>query len=172
MKELKNMQVLSLIREFEKQKMKETENIKDYADRLLSIINKVRLLGKEFSDDRIVQKILVTMPEKYESKFFSLESKDVTNIFLGEFVNALRAQEQRGSMRLEESMQGTFQARAQYQGGGKDKRFNKKKKVQTYKNKVETFPPCTYYKKNKSSVDQVLVETRHQVQKMWTDWTC
>jgi hypothetical protein len=114
MKELKNMQVLSLIREFEKQKMKETENIKDYADRLLSIINKVRLLGKEFSDDRIVQKILVTMPEKYESKFFSLESKDVTNIFLGEFVNALRAQEQRRSMRLEESMQGAFQARAQY----------------------------------------------------------
>jgi hypothetical protein len=86
------MQVLNLIREFEMQKMKETENIKDYADRLLSIINKVRLLGKELSDDRIVQKILVTMPEKYESKISSLESKDVTNISLREFVNALRAQ--------------------------------------------------------------------------------
>jgi hypothetical protein len=42
----KNMQVLNIIREFEMQKMKETENIKDYADKLLSIINKVRLLGK------------------------------------------------------------------------------------------------------------------------------
>jgi hypothetical protein len=50
-------------------------------------------------------------------------------------------------MRLEESMQGAFQARAQYQGGGKDKRFNKKKRVQTYRNKVETFPPYTYCKK-------------------------
>jgi hypothetical protein len=88
----KNMQVLNLIREFEMQKMKETKNIKDCADRLLSIINKIRLLGKEFSDDRIVQKILVTMPEKYESKISSLESKDVTNISLREFVNALRAQ--------------------------------------------------------------------------------
>jgi len=88
----KNMQVLNLIREFEMQKMKETKNIKDCADRLLSIINKVRLLGKEFSDDRIVQKILVTMPEKYESKISSLESKDITNISLREFVNALRAQ--------------------------------------------------------------------------------
>ena len=57
--------------------MKETENIKDYADKLLSIINKVRLLGKEFSDDRIVQKILVIMPKKYEFKISSLkESKD------------------------------------------------------------------------------------------------
>jgi len=65
------------------QKMKETKNIKDYADKLLSIINKVRLLGKEFSDDRIVQKILVIMPEKYESKISSIkESKDLTNISL------------------------------------------------------------------------------------------
>ena len=116
----KNMQVLNLIREFEMQKMKETENIKDYADKLLSIINKVRLLGKEFSDDRIVQKILVTMPEKYESKISSLEeSKDLTNISLGELVNALQAQEQRRLMRNEESMQGAFQARTQYQGGGR-----------------------------------------------------
>ena len=101
----KNMQVLILIREFEMQKMKETENINDYADKLLSIINKVRLLEKEFSDDRIVQKILVTMPEKYESKISSLEeSKDLTNISLGKLVNALQAQEQRRSMRLEESI--------------------------------------------------------------------
>jgi hypothetical protein len=33
------------------QKMKETESIKDYFDKLLSIINKVRLLRKEFPDD-------------------------------------------------------------------------------------------------------------------------
>jgi hypothetical protein len=45
------MQALNLIREFEMQKMKEIENIKDYADKLLSMINKVRLLRNEFSDD-------------------------------------------------------------------------------------------------------------------------
>ncbi|XP_061967024.1 uncharacterized protein LOC133690777 [Populus nigra] len=89
----KNMQVINLIREFEMHKMKKTEIIKDYADILLSIINKVRLLGNEISDDRIVQKILVTMPEKYESKISSLESEDINDISLEEFVNALRAQE-------------------------------------------------------------------------------
>jgi len=52
--------------------MKEIENIKDYTDKLLSIINKVRLLGNEFLDDQIVQKILGTMPEKYESMTSSL----------------------------------------------------------------------------------------------------
>jgi hypothetical protein len=35
------------------------------------------------------------MPEKYESKISSLEeSKDLTNISLGELTNALQAQEQ------------------------------------------------------------------------------
>ena len=48
---IKNMQALNLIRQFEMQKMKEIENIKDYADKLLSMINKVRLLRNEFSDD-------------------------------------------------------------------------------------------------------------------------
>jgi len=40
-------------------KMKETETIKEYADKLLGIVNKVRLLGNDFSDERIVQKKLV-----------------------------------------------------------------------------------------------------------------
>jgi hypothetical protein len=33
---------------------------------LLGVVNKVRLLGKEFSDERIAQKILVFVPERYE----------------------------------------------------------------------------------------------------------
>ena len=63
---IKGMQVLNLIREFELQKMKESETIKEYSDRLLGIANKVRLLGSEFSDSRIVEKIPVTVPERYE----------------------------------------------------------------------------------------------------------
>ena len=42
------MQVMNLIREFEMSIMKESQTIKDYAEQLLSIANKVRLSGKEF----------------------------------------------------------------------------------------------------------------------------
>ena len=42
---IKGMQVLNLVREFEMQKMKESETIKEYANKLLTIVNKVRLLG-------------------------------------------------------------------------------------------------------------------------------
>ena len=83
-----------MTREFEMQSMKKTETIKSYADKLLSIANKVRFLDKDFPDKRIVKKILVIVPEKYESKISALEvSKDLSNITLGELVNALQAQE-------------------------------------------------------------------------------
>ena len=86
----KNMQALNLIREFEMLKMKDSETIKEYFEKLMGIANKVRLLGKDFSDERVVQKILVTLPEKYESKISSLEeSKDLSSISLAELVNAL-----------------------------------------------------------------------------------
>ena len=70
--------------------MKEIETIKGYANRLLGIENRVKLLGKDFPDERIVQKILVTVPKKYELKILALEeSKDLSTITLGELKNAL-----------------------------------------------------------------------------------
>ena len=113
----KNMQGLNLIREFEMLKIKETKTIKDYSDKLLGVVNKVRLLGKDFSDERIVQKILVTLPEKYESKISSLEeSKDLSSISLAELVNALQAQEQMRMIRTKESMKGALQANEENPG--------------------------------------------------------
>ena len=90
------MQVLNLIRDFELQKMKEFEIIKEYLDRLLGIANKIRLLGFELSDSRIVEKILVTVPERYEATVTTLENtKDLSKISLAELLNSLQAQEQR-----------------------------------------------------------------------------
>ena len=119
-------------------------------------MNKVRFLDKDFPDERIVQKILVTMLEKYKSKISSLEeSKDLSSISLRELVNALQAREQRRMMRQEESVQDAFQAKAQSSRRGKDKR-NKKKVENNDKNKEETYPPCPHCKK-----------TNHLQRKCW-----
>ena len=124
---VKGMQVLNLIREFEMQRMKESETIREYSDRLLSIVNKVRLLGTEFPDTRIVQKILVTVPEKFESTTSSLEnSKDLSSISLAELLYALQAQEQRRLMREEGMTEGALQAKLKLNQGHK----GKKKKAQ------------------------------------------
>ncbi|XP_014506398.1 uncharacterized protein LOC106766159 [Vigna radiata var. radiata] len=93
---IKGMKVLNLIRDFELQKMKESETIKEYSERLLNITNRVRLLGSEFKDSRIVEKILVMVPERFEAIITTLENtKDFSKITLAELLNSLQAQEQR-----------------------------------------------------------------------------
>ncbi|GAU44595.1 hypothetical protein TSUD_187850 [Trifolium subterraneum] len=122
---IKGMQVLNLIIEFEMQRMKESETIKEYSDKLLSIVNTVRLLGTEFSDTRIVQKILVTIPERFESTISSLEnSKDLSNITLSELVYALQAQEQRRLMREEGTIEGVLRAKLKLNQGHKGENKN------------------------------------------------
>ncbi|XP_016702128.1 uncharacterized protein [Gossypium hirsutum] len=72
------MQVLNIVRDFELQKMKETEIIKEYSEGLLNIANKVILLGISLANLRIVEKILVTAPEKFEATITTLENtKDI-----------------------------------------------------------------------------------------------
>ncbi|XP_028223418.1 uncharacterized protein LOC114404876 [Glycine soja] len=91
---IRSMQVLNLRREFELQRMQESETIKEYSNKLLSIVNKIKLLGSDFADSRIVEKILVTVPERYETSIALLENtKDLSKITLAEVLHALQAQE-------------------------------------------------------------------------------
>ncbi|KAL0420409.1 UNVERIFIED_CONTAM: hypothetical protein Slati_3063800 [Sesamum latifolium] len=72
------MRVLNLIQEFELQRMKKSESIKEYSDRLLDIANRIRLLGSAFNNS-IIEKILVTVPEKFGASISALENtKDLT----------------------------------------------------------------------------------------------
>ena len=92
--------------------MKEFETVKDYSYRLLGIENKVRLFGFEFTDSRIVHKILVIVAERYEATITTLENtKDLSKISLVELLNAMRASEQRRLMREEKTIKGALAAK-------------------------------------------------------------
>nr|KYP65753.1 Retrovirus-related Pol polyprotein from transposon TNT 1-94 [Cajanus cajan] len=120
---IRSMQILNLMREFEIQRMKETETIKQYSDKLLGIANKVRLLGTQFLDSRIVEKILVTIPERYEASIAALENtKDLSKITLAEVLHALQALEQRRLMREEGSVEGVYLAKWKNKNSGKNKK--------------------------------------------------
>ena len=98
------MQVITLRRDFEVLRMKELETIKEYSDRVIFIVNKIRLLVEKLFDERIVEKIILTLPKRFESKISSLkDSRDLSKITLSELVNALQAQEQRRAIRQEET---------------------------------------------------------------------
>jgi len=135
---IRGMQVLNLMREFEMQKMKESETIKDYSDRFLSIANKVRLLGTQFADSRIVEKILVTVLERYEASITTLENtKDLSKITLAAVLHAMQAQEQRRLMRQDHVVEGALPAKHHVVGstvGNQSKDRGKKK----------NYPPCEH----------------------------
>ncbi|XP_049374082.1 uncharacterized protein LOC125839146 [Solanum verrucosum] len=82
--------ILTRIMQMKFARMNESETIKDYADQLVDLENKVRLFGNDFADERIVQKILVILHEKCDATISSLEnSKDLSSVTLEEPVKAL-----------------------------------------------------------------------------------
>ncbi|KAG6489640.1 hypothetical protein ZIOFF_050916 [Zingiber officinale] len=123
---IRGMKALNLMREFERQQMKENEAVKDFSDRLINLANRIRVLGTDMKDDRIMQKILVSLPERFEATIVSLENtKDLSDIRLAELLSALEAQEQRRLMRREvpvEAMEGALPARSQMRASGREKK--------------------------------------------------
>ncbi|XP_017635720.1 uncharacterized protein LOC108477726 [Gossypium arboreum] len=149
----RQQQLINLRRDFENLRMKESETIKQYADRIMATVNNIRLLGDEFSDQRVVEKVITTLPEKYESKISSLEdSRDLLAIRLTELINALYAQEQRRANRMEEHSEGVFQAKSRESSSssssykGKKPWLEKKEKGKKDAAKKK-FPPCAHCKK-------------------------
>ncbi|XP_047264719.1 uncharacterized protein LOC124896889 [Capsicum annuum] len=157
-KRIRGIQMLNLVREFELQRMKESETIKEYSDRLLNLANRIRLLSSAFNDSRIVEKILVTAPERFEATIITLEnSKDLSKITLAELLSAFQAQEQRCVMRQGGAVKGALPAKHHDDGSSKNKNKNKnnqptnkegaahnnknKNKIGGFKGK---YPPCKH----------------------------
>ena len=103
---MRKMQVLNLKRNFSTLKMNERESVQQYSDRLMTLVNKIRLLGEDLPDSKVVEKMLISLPEKFEAKISSLEdSRDIDELTLSELINALQAQEHRRALRREEIQQ-------------------------------------------------------------------
>ncbi|KAL8093593.1 hypothetical protein AgCh_035469 [Apium graveolens] len=114
------------------QKMNDSKTIKEYTGKLLSVANKLRLFDSDFFDSRIIQKIRVTLPERFDATISSLENtKDLSTITLAEINNSLQAQEQRRLKREEGSMEGALQTQLHINCGEKDrkKKFQKRPDV-------------------------------------------
>ena len=98
----RRVQVLNLRREFEMLRMKDGESVREFADMVMGVVNWVHLLGEELTNQRVVEKVLVNLPERFEHKIASFEdSKDLTIMSIGELVSFLQAMEQGQNMKRE-----------------------------------------------------------------------
>ena len=144
--------------------MKKSESVKEYSDRLLCIANKVRLLGFVLNDSRIIEKLLVTVPGKFEATITTLENtKDLSKISLTELLNALHAQEQRRSMRQEGVIEGTLPVKHQ---------DNKYKNKKIFKNQSTNGDSSANYQKIKGGSKTSYPPCRHCEKKSHPPYKC
>ena len=118
-------------------KMKDNESVKDYSGRLMNVVNQIRLLGKVFTDHKVVEKIMVSVPRKFEAKISAIEeSCVVNNLIIAELTNKLHVHEQRVQMRDEEAIKGAFQANTKERSS---ENLQRKKSFKFTKGKTEMF---------------------------------
>ena len=93
---VKRLKLQTLKAQFEGLKMKEEENICQYFERIDTIVNVVRGLGQNVSDDEIIDKVLKTLPMIYNPKVSTLEDReDINKLTLDELYGILIAYELR-----------------------------------------------------------------------------
>ena len=134
--------MLILKREFEMLKMKESESIKYYFSKLSDLVNQMRLYGETVEDYKVVEKMLISLPEKIEAKVAAIEeSCDLKKMIISEMVSKMQAQEQRMSMRINDVIEGAFQVRHKgkqpVKRNQQNQNFDKKTGVQKGKGKMD-----------------------------------
>ena len=60
------MRLLNLRRDLANLKMKEAEFVKNFVFRLMEIVNQMKIYGEKFEDKHIVEKVLISLNEKFD----------------------------------------------------------------------------------------------------------
>ncbi|XP_075499879.1 uncharacterized protein LOC142538449 [Primulina tabacum] len=80
-----------LTSKFEMMRMKESENILEYDRRLREIANEAFSVGEAISNERLVSKVLRSLPERFNIKICAIdEAKDTSKMALEDLISSLR----------------------------------------------------------------------------------
>ena len=87
-------------RDFKILRINEKERIQEFSDKLMLVVNKIRIMAEELQNAWIIEKVLISLLERFEAKISFLEdSRDTNQMTLSEFICALQAHEQRRTMK-------------------------------------------------------------------------
>ncbi|CAL8992316.1 unnamed protein product [Prunus brigantina] len=108
-KQVRNVKLQGLRREFEYTRMKDSESLSVYLVRLFDMLNQMKSYGEELSRERVVQKLLFSMPKSYDSICSVIEhSKDLETLEVQEVVASLKSFELRLDRHTENSTERAF----------------------------------------------------------------
>lgn len=82
--------------EFDNIKMRETESVEEFYNRMIVLLNQMRLNGETIEDRRVVEKILRSLTRKFEYVVVAIEeSKDISDLSLENLLGILQSHELR-----------------------------------------------------------------------------
>ncbi|KHN37178.1 Copia protein, partial [Glycine soja] len=121
------------------------------------IVSQMRAFGEDILDKKIVEKILITMPQKFDPIVTTIEeTKDLSTLSETELVGSLEAYEQRLYRHKEDTIENAFQSKFKFHPQNKENR-GKKNYGETsrrregsrnfLKNKTDKNPPCNICKR-------------------------
>src|SRR4030065_2242268 len=80
-----------LTSKFENLRMKEEETIQDFHMNILDIANSCGDLGEKMSDEKLVRKILTSLPKRFDMKVTTIEeAQDICNMKVEELMGSLQ----------------------------------------------------------------------------------
>ncbi|KAK2412543.1 hypothetical protein QL285_047724 [Trifolium repens] len=96
--------------------MKENESLNEYFNRLSELVNQMKSHGDTIDDHRIVDKILISLMEKFDPMVAVIEeTKDLSTMSVQGLMGSLRFYEQRLLRRSEKSVESAFQSKLNIQ---------------------------------------------------------
>ncbi|XP_048231300.1 uncharacterized protein LOC125370317 [Ricinus communis] len=105
----------TLRRKFESFKMKDGESIDDYSNNLMGIVNQMRKYGENIVDQKVVEKLLRSLTQKYDSAVSAIEeSRDLTVLTIDELLGSLQSHEDRYKSYEESSLEKAFQNKLRF----------------------------------------------------------
>jgi len=78
-------------RDFEGLQMKEIENIDSFINRVITVVNQLKIYGEKIKDETVVEKVLRSLSAKFDVMVVPIEkAKDLASLIVDEFMGSLR----------------------------------------------------------------------------------
>jgi hypothetical protein len=108
----------ALRREFENLQMKDSDSIDQFTYRVTELVNQIRQNGDELVDQKVVEKVLRSLPRKFDAIVVVIEeSKDLTKYSMDELVGSLKNYEDRLNRNDNTSLEHAFKTQMTFGRG-------------------------------------------------------
>ena len=92
--------------------MMDREMLKDYFSRIMEVVNQMKTYGESIPNQRIDEKILISLSEKYNPIVAVIENmNDLTTLSVEELMGSIKSFEERLNRQSEKSIESAFQSK-------------------------------------------------------------